>query len=176
MKARGLVVGLLVICSAGCGGDGGSGDGGGGDSSSTSGGTGASGLPNACELFTEADTAPYGGLGEGSHTSAAIDLCIYTETIDDQILQISVSVGPTEVYEYSLATLDDLYPDYTKTSLNYGEESFMYLREMEATGFGTDSRGSIIVLQSPYTVQVDVRLNGSEAALADIVETVLGRL
>jgi hypothetical protein len=127
-------------------------------------------------LFTEADTAQYGGLGEGSRTSAAIDLCIYTETIDDKILQIAVSIGPDEGYAPTVEGLDAYYEVSMKTSLSYGEESFMYVRPDDSGGFNPDSRGELVILQDPYYLQVSTRLNDSATALQDIADTVLSRL
>lgn len=170
-----VVVGLLSGALAGCGGD----DSGGDTSNSGSGGVeggGGSGLPNACELFTEADTAEYGGLGVGSHTSAAIDICIYTETINNEVLQISVVIGPDEGYAPALGGLDQGYDASEKSAASYGDESFMFVRADDTGGSSPDSRGDLIILRPPYYVQVSTRLNDSATALQDIAQTVLGRI
>lgn len=159
---------LLAISLAACGDD--ADDGSGSAENGAGNGAGSeTGLPNSCALFTEADTAPYGGLGEGRQTStSAIDLCIYTATIDGEIRQVSVAVGVEASFAPGVDDYDELYADGTKTTAEYGEESYVYV---------TDTSTIVMVRQPPYSVIVSVRLmQGAEAAAHDVTEQLLAQL
>ena len=175
-----LVAGWLIGCGGDDGDSGSSGSGGSssGDTSGTGGVTAdtpnPNGLPNSCELFTEADTAEYGGLGEPKRTMVASDHCIYTDTVDGQVRQISIDVFSSSGYSQTVEDLDaiyiedDFYSDAIKTPGTWGEESVIYQTE---PGGG----GAVLVRQEPYTVWVSTK-GLLEADLRAIVEKVLSRL
>lgn len=172
-KSKALVVGLLLVSGlVSCGGDDGGGDGGSdgnGTANGSTGGNSTGGFPNACELFTEADTADYGGLGEGNRTSNdQVDLCIYTANIGDETRQISIGVYPDVAFDVTVEGLDRVHADSTKSTANLGMESYLWVSER---------RAQMAILEPPYTLDVSVLLmEGREAAVQDVAETALSRL
>lgn len=168
-NSKAWIVGIFLTAAlTSCGGDDSGGNAGTGGSGT--GGTGtSSGLPNACELFTLAETAPYGPMEQGSHVSNdMLDHCIYNGNLDGEITQISVSVFQEIGFQSAVETEETVRPDSTKTAADYGEESYVFVRDGGAT---------VLVHAPPYGVGVSVRLmTGAETAARDIMTLVLSRL